>query len=88
MGNLLRAMAAEYNSKTSPDWKDQAAIPPVDATVFLECKIVDFLANSYGKYANNDTDIQILMEYNQLFPYVIPKLPWTLSSNSKFVKWI
>ena len=30
----------------------------------------------------------MFMEYNQLFPYIIPQLPWTLNSNPKFLRWL
>ena len=56
MGNLLRAMTTDFNNKTDPAWRFQALPPNNFATVFLECKVVDFLDGSYGKYAEDDSD--------------------------------
>ena len=56
MGNLLRAMAADFNNKTDPVWRLQAQYTSTFATVILECKVVGFLDGSYGKYAHDDSE--------------------------------
>ena len=56
MGNLLRAMATDYNTKTDPSDKFKAATVPTRALVFFECTIKGFLEEAYGKYGKDDSD--------------------------------
>lgn len=56
MGKLLKAIAADYNTKTNPSEKFKAVYVPKDTTVFFECTIVGFLDEAYGKYGKDGSD--------------------------------
>jgi len=48
------------------------------------------LDGAYGKYAKDETAMatQIFMEYNELFPFLIPSLPQIWQNNDSFMDWI
>lgn len=56
--------------------------------VTIPCKIVDFMDETYGKYPSSDADSQILMEYNELFPYLLDYLPSGIVSDPNFVAYM
>ena len=56
VGNLLNAMAAEYNKLTEASAKDYAPIVPKLTQVTFNCKVVGFLDGAYGKYGKDDGD--------------------------------
>lgn len=84
MGYLLKVMAKDYNDSERKhiDYID------TDTVVSFPCTIKGFLSQTYGKFGLDTLDSQIIMEYNQLFPYVIDYIPETLSKHRKFVTWL
>lgn len=54
----------------------------------INCTIVDFLDENFGKYGEDNIDNQIIMEYNEFFPWVNTYLPNKLTRNSGFIEWL
>jgi len=54
----------------------------------FQCTIKGFLDKSYGKYGSDSIEKQVLMEFNQMFPYLNDYLPDVLKDNKKFVEWL
>lgn len=46
-----------------------------DYTVIVPCTVTDLMGETYGKYPLLDSKEQIIMEYNQFFPYVLNYMP-------------
>ena len=43
---------------------------------------------TYGKYPSSNSDSQILMEYNELFPYILDYLPREIIRHHNFVAYM
>ena len=86
MKNFLYTLATVYNNKTSPERPTFNAT--YHHTVIFYCTIVDFIGDSYGKYGKHNVDSQIIMEYNQFFPWIVDYLPIMLQANPEFVDYL
>ena len=87
MGYMLQTMAKEYNLGVEHR-RDRAPIVDEDTVVEVPCKIEGFIGSSYGKFGTSQLEHQIIMEYNELFPYAADYLPRDLRDDDDFVDWL
>ena len=46
-----------------------------DAEATFECEVKGFLDEAYGKFGTSNLNSQIIMEYNEMFPFLTNYLP-------------
>ena len=82
----MRTLASYYNQVYEPFLPIKA--PGIFHHTKFNCTIKGFISQSYGKYGDDDVDTQVIMEYNQMFPFMTPYLPQTMIRNQNFVDWL
>ena len=73
MGDMLRTLILTYNEQEKPHHK--LSTVPGETHIKAPCKVAGFLDKSYGKFGTSNVDHQIIMEYNEMFPYLADYLP-------------
>jgi len=43
---------------------------------------------TYGKYGEDNSAIQIIMEFNQMFPYILDYAPFDITKYPAFVEYL
>lgn len=85
-GKFLDTAATVYNETESPLVPANQTSSKFSMKIF--CTIKDFITESYGKYGKGNVDYQIIMEYNEFYPWANTYLPGKLKRNPGFVKWL
>lgn len=86
IGKMLRTMAAIYNEEYDPKIKAKSVASSTKVT--FDCTIKNFITKSYGKYGEKEVTEQLIMEFDQMFPFLTPYLPETLRLNKEFVAYL
>ena len=54
----------------------------------FDCKVVGLLSDSYGKFGQDQVSNQIIMEYNEMFPFLSSYLPKNLTESEGFMEYL
>ena len=75
-----------YNEEEDPLFPAEYVAIGIPMKMF--CTVKHFLDESYGKFGEDNVDDQIIMEYNEFFPYMNTYLPNKLQNNAGFIEWL
>ena len=74
---FMRQLAKSYNRQRTFG-QEKAHYPKIGEQITFKCRVTAFIDECYGKYAKDNEGSQVILEYDQMFPYMIQYLPQQL----------
>ena len=80
-------MINHYNSYVRADGDDKVSTDSTN-NYKINCKIVGVMSQSYGKFGRYAFRNEIVMEYNEFFPYILDYFPEEVQDNEPFMDYM
>ena len=86
---MLKTQARVFN--TQMDFrrkKNRVPYPKTSTKITFPCTVKGFMSSSYDMYGTSTVEKQVIMDYNQMFPYITPHLPSDQRKRDDFTDWL